>query len=72
MLTVGQFKDDQLQDHSHYQTVLTNGTQGITDTSMHNFDSNIPNAQSGGIRTGRYGTTTRGKRKAVKYIIKVL
>lgn len=70
--TVGQFKDDQLQTHQHTVSVPNVGTQSsvvvaggsgyyigkITATSNDN--------------SGRAGTTTHGKQKGVKYIIKVL
>lgn len=71
--TVGEFKDDQLQRHDH--------KIGI---SQHPFTSNKNSAYaalnefvyySGYTNDGydgRFGTTTHGKRKGIKYIIKVL
>lgn len=75
--TVGQFADDQLQTHAHYIEVFggvqvnTNGGvvpgyNAATSSGQSRYASvnSIPNA--------RTGTTTHGKQKGVKYIIKVL
>ena len=76
--TVGQFKDDQIQNHVHYvessdgyryfpaQYSSGSGTYTVSPTSS--GQSIVANT----IKTGRNGTTTRGKRKAVIYIIKAL
>jgi hypothetical protein len=73
--TVGEFKDDQLQNHTHYdptsgQSVTQNGwatiwqDSGVTATINMNWME--------GMSQGRSGTTTHGKQKGVIYIIKVL
>ena len=73
--TVGQFKDDQFQKHGHslirnsqdfpLQTTAWQPDEVITDHYGNKPDVSDPNS-------GRYGTTTHGKQKGVKYIIKVL
>ena len=69
---LGEFKDDQLQDHYH----RTNGrTQGTGHKSGNEWpilspDGNTANATT--IYSGRHGVVTRGKRKGVTYLIKVL
>ena len=69
--TVGQFKDDRLQSHSHFYyrgyNRATNNTGGF---AVEGYDNENPNDTF--TQSGRYGNTTRGKRKGVKYIIKVL
>lgn len=67
--TLGEFKDDQLQEHTH----TISGSGGFNYTS-----GSYPAAMnSGGDRqsedtgtTGRFGTTTHGKQLGVNYIIK--
>lgn len=64
--TVGEFKDDQLQDHTHTYfpaiqetsswIALGNGRSGYTGTTSKPV-------------SGRHGTTTHGKQKGVNYII---
>ena len=91
--TVGQFKNDSLQDHSH--TILNTtfgsdeqlsigtdiGSAGnatganfamIAGSTYNNRYSSNFIYKVGGYMGGRATTVTRGKRKAVKYIIKVL
>lgn len=68
---VGQFKDDQVQDHSHMtHQQASSGERGYW------YDSNfayIGNTMlTDDMYNGRRGSITRGKRKGVKYIIKVL
>ncbi len=67
--TVGNFKDDQLQSHTHYST-----TQGSSATAVPNLATSYTGTNTVGFspNQGRFGTVTRGKRKGVKYIIKVL
>ena len=75
--TLGQFKDDQLQDHKHYRYsdntngsayAGTNGTGAWTNTSnTGQYGSGV-----GNISTGRSGTTTHGKQLGVNYIIKAV
>ena len=73
--TLGEFKDDQLQKHSHTYPVSYPGTLGS--------NGNIPYSNSSSadrhdvtswLSGGRIGTpdVTRGKRKGVIYLIKVL
>ena len=75
--TLGQFKDDQLQNHNHYNIVYTASGSidiwnpylvGRTESSI----SSISNPHTGTVLNARFGEVTRGKRKGVKYIIKVL
>ena len=76
--TVGQFKDDQLQAHRHFIYVggthldytQTTAPEGWAMGGMKGGDANNFGATE--IYNGRKGTTTRGKSKAVKFIIKVL
>lgn len=69
---VGQFKDDRLQDHNHNYIAVTDswsGTQGAATRSVWNTVI----GPTYGVNAGaRYGNTTRGKRKGVKFIVKVL
>ena len=68
---VGQFKDDRVQDHTHGMfNYNPGGSSAYTvNSSSQGFYNN---ASTGGVDYGRFGNTTRGKRKGVKYIIKVL
>lgn len=63
---LGEFKDDQLQDHTH-----SNGsyiwTTSVTGSSGHVVDPSANNY----VDYGRHGLVTRGKRKGVNYIIHV-
>ena len=78
MLTVGQFKDDQLQTHIHYvestdgykyyPAQYTSGSGAYTIGISGTPQPILANT----IKTGRNGATTHGKSKGVKYIIKVL
>ena len=71
---VGLFKDDRIQTHGHdvevslpattptaYGLVNCGSTGAYTRTNIHGL-----------MNSCRSGNTTRGKRKGVKYIIKVL
>jgi len=74
--TVGQFKDDQVQNHKHYLPPYTAISQTAV-SSYADMTSNITDDSTSGyyslnMANGRKGSVTRGKRKAVKYIIKVL
>lgn len=70
--TIGQFKDDQLQNHIHGSIspgmgsgstrIVTSGTEG---EPLSTWNSNTETPVS-----GRRGTTTHGKRLGVNYIIK--
>ena len=72
---VGQFKDDQLQNHAHSVIIYGGGgSNGVISTTTGSpyreyTDGAYYNA---GNRDPRYGNVTRGKRKGVKFIIKVL
>ena len=82
--TLGQFKNDQLQNHEHFLWTDRNDQNEYHargDVSGHIGNNYIVREQRNeewiqGIRTdklnARTGTVTRGKRKGVKYIIKVL
>lgn len=83
--TVGQFKDDQIQTHTHIIQVGKNANLGAIDASLqwsqsHYFNVDVGNHSSTRsinldgttIEGARTGTVTHGKSKAVKYIIKVL
>lgn len=64
---VGEFKDDQLQDHIH-----RNGAYSGADGTPGGRWRSIPGVtSSGSISSGRSGTVTRGKRKGVNYIIHI-
>lgn len=66
--TLGQFKDDQLQSHTHKTIHGTlNSPAGLADTGK-GSDTNNDNYISDGV--GRFGTTTHGKQVGVNYIIK--
>ena len=66
--TVGEFKDDQVQKHKHSQQFIGVGNV------VYSSGSPMWQNETGetGYNTGRSGNVTRGKRKGVKYIIKVL
>lgn len=64
---VGEFKDDQLQDHTHKNGVYSGG-----DNTPGGIYRTIPGVTiTGFIHSGRSGTVTRGKRKGVNYIIHI-
>ena len=67
--TVGQFKDDCIQYHQHASPYGNAGTLSSGYVTMAN---NLGTEYTFGYHTGRGDTVTRGKRKGVKYIIKVL
>lgn len=72
--TVGQFKDDQVQSHVHTAAFYVNGGAGTTTDNYGGVQLGTVYATGYNVseNSGRKGTTTRGKSKAVKYIIKVL
>lgn len=78
--TVGQFKDDRLQNHTQSVKESEGNTAPYSTLGSISGSSNYIVAmgsvsnrlQAATITSGRAGTTTRGKRKAVKFIIKVL
>jgi len=74
--TLGQFKDDQLQEHKHYtvQTALTGGEingnlYARQSNSTHTYTGN---RQVAGVRDARVGTTTHGKQTGVFFVIKAV
>ena len=73
--TVGQFKDDQLQDHYHSvsggKLLQTSGSNPAY-ASGNNGGSDSATGRIYETSSLRAGTVTRGKSKGVKYIIKVL
>lgn len=75
--TVGQFKDDRLQDHQHKTCTQSGGGYGNDSWNYRNTEISGANPH-GALYTydtgygGRIGDTTRGKRKGVKFLIKVL
>lgn len=79
LLTVGLFKDDQVQNHNHYvgDSSYMDTTIGTIAGNTNYFPKMFPYKAGATIfaheiSQGRHGTVTRGKRKGVKYIIKVL
>ena len=72
--TVGQFKDDQFQDHEHLQILpATSGPTAFFSYATGAYSIKYSYSyQTQGVSQGRHGAVTRGKRKGVKYIIKVL
>ena len=70
---VGQFKDDQFQNHAH-KTTLYNPQVAVNGGSQYGFASFSTNGvfTEGAGSTYRSGDTTRTKQKGVKFIIKVL
>lgn len=69
--TVGQFKDDQLQEHAHYGTwARRTGTyfQGVGSSEYEMQDN--PSVSHEGVYGARTGSTTHGKQLGVNYIIK--
>lgn len=66
---VGQFKDDQLQEHTHTYTLRLEGT----DTPYLMPGLRIPSAGADVLtseQSGRKGTTTHGKQFGINYIVK--
>jgi microcystin-dependent protein len=73
--TLGQFKDDQLQDHSH--TFIQEGGTVPSNVALNsiaifggNSNSATNNKAMQGVYNARAGTTTHGKQVGVNYIIK--
>jgi len=67
--TVGEFKDDQLQTHTHQYTAFSWINKDISD-SWRNVAVDPNTSAQTGTPTGRTGTTTHGKQVGVNYIIK--
>lgn len=69
--TVGEFKDDQMQDHTHLPNGLTGGRiHDGRDVGSQPCEDNLSNRDTGLISVGRSGTTTHGKQVGLNYIIK--
>ena len=72
---VGEFKDDQLQDHYHSAgngRFLQTGGSSPAYALGNNGGSDSATGRVFETSSLRKGDVTRGKRKAVKFIIKVL
>lgn len=78
--TVGEFKDDQVQNHTHSisgdrdSNIVQSGTDGQYGgfVKMGSQSGAYQNLYAATIKDGRHGDVTRMKSKGVKYIIKVL
>lgn len=76
---VGQFKDDNFKHHAHGLTVLRDSTIGAWYGTSDTNNFSAPGISGGTVSwTARTtagagsGNVTRGKRKGVKYVVKVL
>ena len=67
--TLGQFKDDQIQEHTHGYRLPDATPGGTGQSNTRAWYGNTGQTEATGT-TGRYGTTTHGKQKGVNYIIK--
>lgn len=67
--TIGEFKDDQLQDHTHKELV-DQAAGNVISVKGVSANANEGILFTGNIKTGRKGTTTHGKQLGVNYIIK--
>ena len=78
VFTQGEFKDDQLQDHTHFiggdrdNQITQTGTdaQQSSTLKMGNASGNFQNLYALTLKDGRHGTVTRGKSRAVFIYIK--
>ena len=70
--TLGQFKDDQFQNHSHpfSRGLLDNRTNGDTRQSGSGDYISGALSRTNQADNGRRGTTTHGKQFGVNYVIK--
>ena len=69
--TLGEVKDDQMQDHTHLPNGLTGGRiHDGRDVGSQPCEDNLSNRDTGLISVGRSGTTTHGKQVGLHYIIK--
>ena len=69
--TIGQFKDDQIQNHKHYSA---QGGSQYSGWNNYQYESNYalgPNNLVGDVYDCRYGNTTHGKQMGINYIIRV-
>ena len=67
--TLGQFKDDQLQSHTHNYTAKFNESGSVYVASAQQVWYN-DRTKATTANSGRSGTVTRGKRLGINYIIK--
>ena len=65
----GEFKDDQLQNHKHFESANAGGSEQVWG-NVASSDGQEAGWYTGYIREGRYGETTHGKQKAVYVYIK--
>ena len=69
--TLGEFKDDQMQNHTHLPNGLTGGRiHNGRDSGSNQCEDMITEHNTGLIASGRSGTTTHGKQVGLNYIIK--
>lgn len=70
--TLGQFKDDQLQDHTHLSTGANQNFPGSSASGSQGLYTGVQNytTTTGAITYGNRGAVTRGKRLGVNYCIK--
>lgn len=66
---VGEFKDDQLQDHKHGTS--RSSVSGSSVPFPYGDTSPYVNPPMGSVVVGRAGLVTRGKRKGINYIIHI-
>lgn len=64
---LGEFKDDQLQNHQHSMSAVKFGGANYYDTGSSKISGEY---STGNVSTGRYGNTTHGKQLGVNFIIK--
>ena len=69
---LGEFKDDQIQDHTHGLNGVSAGLTGsgypVITNNKYNIDGNTKSVNN---TTAHVGTVTRGKRKGANYIIHI-
>lgn len=71
--TVGEFKDDQILDHKHFDRIVTSSGSNGNFVMAGNQNGTWANPSEMYVRSSsRKGSVNRGKRKGVKFIIKVL
>lgn len=80
--TLGEFRDDQFQTHAHnLNNSVVGSVAAVSTTQAGTSDGWLCNGGGGSVKgywsvsnptTGRNGDVTRGKRKGVTYLIKVL
>lgn len=67
---LGEFKDDQVQDHTHSEKAPSGGWNTLDAGSIQAPTRGYTSDTTGGVKSGRSGTTTHGKQVGVSYIIK--